>query len=82
MPGGARVARDKVPATGLASSEVMSKSRSRRFPVTITQLPVTRCQTCHRTVAHSPGNLSEVLTGHYRRAPAGARSGRGGHACR
>jgi len=61
----------------------MSNSRSRRFPVTVTQLlPVTRCQICHRIAAHRPGNLSEVLTGHYRRAQAGARSGRGGHACR
>jgi hypothetical protein len=45
----------------------MSNSRSRRFPVTVTQLPVTRCQICHRTVAYRPGNLSEVLTEHYRR---------------
>ena len=48
--------------------EVMSKSSSRRFPVTVTQLPVTRCEICHRTVAYRPGNLSEVLTEHYRRA--------------
>jgi hypothetical protein len=48
--------------------EVMSKSPSRRFPVTVTQLPVTRCQICQRTVAYRPGNLSEVLTEHYRRA--------------
>ena len=82
MPGGARMARGKVTAAWLASSEVMSKSRCRRFLVTITQLPVTRCQICHRTVAYRPGNLSEVPTGHYRRAPAGARSSRGGHACR
>jgi hypothetical protein len=68
MPGGARVARGKVPARGLASSEAMSKSRCRRFPVTVTQLPVTRCQICHRTVPYRPGNLSEVLAGHYRRA--------------
>ena len=34
----------------------MSKSPSRRFPVTVTQLPVTRCQICHRTVAYRPGN--------------------------
>ena len=47
--------------------EVMSNSRSRRFPVTVTRLPVTRCQICHRTVAYGPGNLSEVLTEHYRR---------------
>jgi hypothetical protein len=48
--------------------EVMSNSKSRRFPVTVTQLPVTRCQICQRTVAYRPGNLSEVLTEHYRRA--------------
>ena len=48
--------------------EVMSKSSSRRFPVTVTQLPVTRCQIWHRTVAYRPGSLSEVLTEHYRRA--------------
>jgi hypothetical protein len=46
----------------------MSKSPSRRFPVTVTQLPVTRCQICQRTVAYRPGSLSEVLTEHYRRA--------------
>jgi hypothetical protein len=50
--------------------EVMSNSssRTRRFPVTVTHLPVTRCQICHRTVACRPGNLSEVLTEHYRQA--------------
>jgi hypothetical protein len=36
--------------------------------VTVTHLPVTRCQLCHRTVTYRPGNLSEVLTEHYRRA--------------
>ena len=41
---------------------------SRRFPVTVTQLPVTRCQICDRTVAYRPGTLTEVLTEHYRRA--------------
>jgi len=46
----------------------VSKSSSRRFPVTITQLPVTRCEICHRTVAYRPGSLSEILTEHYRRA--------------
>ncbi|MGC1286074.1 MAG: hypothetical protein WA895_24435 [Streptosporangiaceae bacterium] len=46
----------------------MSKSTSRRFPVTVTQLPVTRCQICDRTVAYRPGNLTEVLTDHYRQA--------------
>jgi hypothetical protein len=47
--------------------ETMSNPRSRRFPVTVTHLPVTRCQICHQTVAYPPGNLSEVLTEHYRR---------------
>jgi hypothetical protein len=46
----------------------MSKSPSRRFPVTVTQLPVTRCQICQHTVAYRPGSLTEVLTEHYRRA--------------
>ena len=48
--------------------EAMSKSGSRRFPVTVTYLPVTRCQICHRTVAYRSGSLGEVLTEHYRRA--------------
>jgi hypothetical protein len=48
--------------------EAMSKSPSRRFPVTVTQLPVARCEICHRTVAYRRGSLSEVLTEHYRRA--------------
>ena len=38
------------------------------FPCHLTQLPVTRCQICHRTVAYRPGTLTEVLTEHYRRA--------------
>jgi hypothetical protein len=46
----------------------MSKSSSRRFPVTVTHLPVTRCQICDRTVAYRPGKISEVLTEDYRRA--------------
>ena len=44
----------------------MSKSSSRRFPVTVTQLPLTRCQIC-RTMAYRPGSLSQALTEHYRR---------------
>jgi hypothetical protein len=58
----------KVTPQGLASLGQMSKSPSRQFPVTVTQLPVTRCQICHRTVAYRPGTLTEVLTEHYRRA--------------
>ena len=53
--------------------EAMSNSSARRFPVTVThlpvtRLPVTRCQICHRTVAYRPGSLSEALTEHYRGA--------------
>jgi hypothetical protein len=58
----------KVTPAGLASWRVMSTPRSRRFPVTVTHLPVTRCQICDRTLAYRPGNISEVLTEHYRRA--------------
>jgi hypothetical protein len=48
--------------------EAMSKSGSRRFPVTVTHLPVKRCQICRRTVVCPPGSLSEVLTEDYRRS--------------
>jgi hypothetical protein len=51
----------------------MSTSRSRRFPVAVTHRPVTRCQICARTLAYRPGNISEVLTEHYRRAHPEAR---------
>lgn len=45
----------------------MTNPSSRRFPVTVTQLPVVRCKICQRTVAHRPGQASQVLTEHYRR---------------
>lgn len=45
----------------------MSNSPSSRFPVTVTQLPLTRCKICQRTVAHRPGQASAALTEHYRR---------------
>jgi hypothetical protein len=45
----------------------MSKSKSERFPVTITRLPVSRCQICQRTMASKTGDASAVLTEHYRR---------------
>jgi hypothetical protein len=35
--------------------------------VTVTRLPVTRCQICQRTLAYRPGEASAVLTEHYRR---------------
>ena len=64
----------KITPAGLASSTVNEQVTSRRFPVTVTHLPVTRCQICRRTVAYRPGTLSEVLTEHYRRAaPRSAR---------
>ena len=70
MPRGVRAAQaqGKITSAGLASLRYMSKSHSRRFPVTVTRLPVTRCEICRRTVAYRPGSLSEVLTEHYRRA--------------
>jgi hypothetical protein len=58
----------KVTLDGVALWKQMSKSSSRHFPVTITHLPVTRCQLCRRTVAYRPGTISDALTEHYRRA--------------
>jgi hypothetical protein len=45
----------------------MSSSESPRFPVTVSRLPVTRCEVCGRTLAHRPGQASVVLTQHYHR---------------
>ena len=39
----------------------------RQSPVTVTQLPLTRCQVCGRTVAHRPGEAARELTRHYER---------------
>lgn len=47
--------------------EQMKNSKSLRFPVTVTQLPVVRCQICRRTVAYRPGEASKTLTDHYLR---------------
>ena len=38
-----------------------------RFPVTVTRLPLTRCEICGRTLAYQPGQASAVLTKHYLR---------------
>jgi hypothetical protein len=38
-----------------------------RFPVTVTRLPVSRCQVCQRTIASRTGQASAALTEHYRR---------------
>lgn len=44
----------------------MSRSAAKNsFPVTVTQLPVTRCKICQRTVAYRPGEASVALTKHY-----------------
>jgi len=51
----------------LASCEAMSRPDSSRFPVTVTRLPLTRCEICGRTLAYQPGQASAVLTKHYRR---------------
>jgi hypothetical protein len=41
-----RLAYGRITAEGAGIKEVMSSSPSRRFPVTVTHLPVTRCQFC------------------------------------
>jgi hypothetical protein len=46
----------------------MDSRTNTKFPVTVTHLPVVRCQICRRTVAYRPGQASTVLTDHYRRA--------------
>ena len=53
----------------------MSTSNSRRFPVTVSRLPVIRCQLCQRTMACRPGQASAVLTEHYRREHPGELAG-------
>jgi hypothetical protein len=55
------------PGGFLASCEEMSRPDSSRFPVTVTRLPLTRCEICGRTLAYQPGQASAVLTKHYRR---------------
>jgi len=45
----------------------MSRADSSRFPVTVTRLPLTRCEVCGRTLAYQPGQASAVLTKHYLR---------------
>jgi hypothetical protein len=51
----------------LAQCDPMSRSESSRFPVTVSRLPVTRCEVCGRTLAYRPGQASAVLTQHYNR---------------
>jgi len=44
---------------------LMTRSATKSFPVTVTRLPVTRCEICRRTVAYRPGQASAALTKHY-----------------
>jgi hypothetical protein len=46
----------------------MTRSATKSFPVTVTRLPVTRCEICGRTVAYRPGQASAALTRHYQLA--------------
>ena len=51
-----------------AGEGLMSRSAAKNspvVPVTVTQLPVTRCEICQRTVAFRPGEASAALTKHY-----------------
>ena len=59
-------------------ASTMSNTNSSRYPVTVTQLPVTRCQICSKTVAHRPGQASAALTEHYRRLHPEALDGTSG----
>ena len=45
----------------------MTRSAENNFPVTVTQLPVTRCQICQRTVAYRPGEASAADIDLYQR---------------
>ena len=54
----------------------MSRSDSPQFPVTVSRLPVTRCEICGRTLAYRPGKASDVLTAHYNRMHPEALSGK------
>ena len=49
----------------------MRNSGPARFPVTVTRLPVSRCQVCQRTIASRTGQASAALTEHYRREHPG-----------
>ena len=47
---------------------IMVRSKTRKFPVTVTQLPLVRCAICGRMLAHQKGAAAEALTVHYTRA--------------
>jgi hypothetical protein len=46
---------------------VMSRSTRRSFPVTVSRLPMVRCQVCGTAVAHPRESAADALTEHYRR---------------
>jgi hypothetical protein len=50
----------------------MSARSQQSFPVTVSRLPLVRCELCQRTIAYRPGQASAVLTEHYRREHPGA----------
>ena len=70
LPRGARwaEAQGKTTPAGPGIIEPNEQLKFTSFPCHRTQLPVTRCEICQRTVAYRPGALSEALTEHYRRA--------------
>jgi hypothetical protein len=43
------------------------RRRARSFPVTVTRLPVARCEVCGQSLAHRRGEASAALTTHYER---------------
>jgi hypothetical protein len=45
----------------------MSRPTRKAFPVTITRLPVVRCQICGTSVAKARTSAGDALTEHYRR---------------
>lgn len=49
----------------MASGGARIRTGKRSFPVTVTKLPVVRCQLCQATLAHRPGEAGETLTRHY-----------------
>jgi hypothetical protein len=46
----------------------MRRSPTRTFPVTVSRLPLVRCELCGQTIAHRQGKAGVVLTEHYIRA--------------
>ena len=47
---------------------IMARSKTRKFPVTVTQLPLVRCSVCGRMLPHQKGAAADVLTVHYAQA--------------